>query len=146
MARENSFGLGFDNVRPDLAGAPWTDDPTAPGGRRLNARAFRIPGAGQGSLGRNALRGFGLVQLDMALERQWTLTEPAQLRFRLEAYNATNRASLADPVRYLSSALFGQSTSLAGLMLGAGRPNSGLSPAFQPGGPRSLQAGFSVRF
>jgi hypothetical protein len=147
MARENSFGLGFDNARPDLAGSPWIDDPTAPGGRRLNARAFRIPSAGQqGSLGRNALRGFGLVQLDMALERQWTLTERAQLRLRIEAYNATNRASFADPVRYVSSALFGQSTSPAGLMLGAGRPNSGLSPAFQPGGPRSLQAGFSVRF
>jgi hypothetical protein len=113
MARENSFGLGFDNVRPDLAGAPWIEDPNAPGGRRLNPRAFRTPERA-GEPRRNALRGFGLVQLDMALERQWALTERAQLRFRVEAYNATNRASFADPVRFLSNALFGESTAPRG--------------------------------
>jgi hypothetical protein len=146
VVRDNAFGLGFDNLRPDVAGSPWIADASAPAGRRLDPAAFRTPGSGQGSLGRNAVQGFGLAQLDLALERQWTLTERARLRFRMEAYNATNRASFADPSRYVSSALFGESTALAGLMLGAGRPNSGLSPAFQPGGPRTLQLGVSLRF
>jgi hypothetical protein len=145
-ARDNLFGLGFDNLRPDIAGSPWITDGGAPGGRRLNPAAFRLPASGQGSLGRNLLSGFGLAQLDLSLERRWSVTERTQLRLRLEAYNATNRATFADPVRHLSSPLFGESSALAGLMLGAGRPNSGLSPAFQPGGPRTLQAGVSLRF
>ena len=144
--RENYFGLGFDNLRPDLTGSPWQDDPGAPGGRSLDRSAFVTPTGRQGTLGRNALNGLGLAQLDLALEREWTLSERARLRFRTEVYNATNRTSFADPVQYLSNPLFGQSTSLAGLMLGAGRPNSGLTPAFQPGGPRSLQLGFTLRF
>ena len=146
VVRDNAFGLGFDNLRPDVVKNVWIADANAPGGRRLDPTAFRTPGTGQGSLGRNAIEGFGLAQLDLAIERQWTLTERARLRFRLEAYNATNRASFSDPARYLSNVLFGESTALAGLMLGAGRPNSGLSPAFQPGGPRTLQAGVTLRF
>jgi hypothetical protein len=147
VVRDNAFGLGFDNLRPDLIGSsPWVADASAPGGRRLDARSFQPRSSGQGSLGRNAIDGFGLAQLDLAVERQWAITERARLRFRMEAYNATNRASFADPSRYMSSAVFGESTALAGLMLGAGRPNSGLSPAFQPGGPRTLQLGVSLRF
>ncbi|HYP07080.1 MAG TPA: TonB-dependent receptor [Bryobacteraceae bacterium] len=146
VARDNAFGLGFDNLRPDVVKNPWIMDANAPGGRRLDPKAFRVPGSGQGSLGRNALQGLGLAQLDLAAERQWVLTERAQLRFRVEAYNATNRASFADPARHMSNPLFGESTALAGLMLGAGRPNSGLSPAFQPGGPRTLQIEVSLRF
>lgn len=144
---ENPFGYGFDNSRPNYrGGAVWLDDPTAPGGKRINPAAFTAPQSGQGNLGRNAIDGFGLAQIDFALERQWNLRERGQLGLRLEAYNATNSASFADPVRYLSSPLFGTSTSLSGLMMGAGRPNSGLSPAFQPGGPRSLQISLSLRF
>ena len=146
VVRDNAFGLGFDNLRPDIVGSVWIPDTTAPGGRRLNPNAFRTPAAGQGTLGRNAIEGLGLAQLDLAVERQWILTERARLQFRVEAYNATNQASFADPARHMSNALFGESTALAGLMLGAGRPNSGLSPAFQPGGPRTLQVGVTLRF
>lgn len=92
------------------------------------------------------MEGFGLAQLDMAIEREWPFEERGRLRLRMEAYNVTNQASFADPMRFLSSPLFGVSTSLSGLMMGAGRPNSGLSPAFQPGGPRSLQASITLRF
>ena len=62
--------------------------------------------------------------------------ELGRLGLRMEAYNADEPAELrGSRTRILSSPLFGTSTSLAGLMMGAGRPNSGLSPAFQPGGP-----------
>ena len=69
-----------------------------------------------------------------------------RLQFRAEAYNMSNSPSFADPVRVLASPLFGTSTSMMNLMLGAGRPNSGLSPAFQSGGSRVYQAGFTLRF
>jgi hypothetical protein len=144
----NFFGLAFDNSRPHLAdGQPvWIGDAAAPGGRRINPRAFLTPGAGaQGTLGRNALRGNGLAQLDLALQRRFLLPNESSVRLRIEAFNVTNTPTFADPVRYLNHPLFGQSTSLADLMLGAGSPLSGLTPAFQPAGARTLQlsVGFS---
>ncbi|MGH9630231.1 MAG: hypothetical protein ACRD7E_18095, partial [Bryobacteraceae bacterium] len=150
LTEENAFGLAFDNAsRPDvLPGAPlWIEDGAIPGGHRLNPDAFAAPPDGeQGNLGRNSIRGFGLTQIDLALQRRFTLPNDASLQIRLEAYNMTNRPNFADPARFLSSALFGQPLSLTNLMLGTGRPNSGLSPAFQPGGPRALQMGMRLTF
>lgn len=142
ISADNPFGLGFDNdVRPDLVpGVPiWI-------GRQLNPAAFSVPVGRQGSLGRNAITGFGLTQLDLAVQRDLVTSEQTRLQFRVEAYNVTNTPNYADPVRMLSSPLFGMSPSLANLMLGSGRPNSGLTPAFQSGGPRVFQAGFTLRF
>ena len=65
---------------------------------------------------------------------------------RLEAFNALNQANFADPVRYLSSPVFGQSTSMLNLMLGTGSPGSGLSPLLQNGGARSVQGTIRFRF
>jgi hypothetical protein len=87
-----------------------------------------------------------LVQGDFALQRQFSLSESSSLRLRLEAYNVTNTSNFGDPVRYLSNPLFGISPTLTSLMLGSGRPNSGLSPAFQSGGPRVLQLSVGFRF
>lgn len=148
ISSENAFGLGYDNsFRPDLVpGEPvWVADPSAPGGRVLNRRAFRATNA-QGNLGRNAIRGIGLFQTDISLQRSLALSERWRAEVRLEAYNILNRASFADPVRYLSSGLFGRSVSHADMMLGTGRAQSGLAPMFQPGGPRSLQLGVALRF
>lgn len=149
VARENPFGLGSDNARPDLVGGipVWIRDPSVPAGRRLNRDAFRIPAPGlQGSLGRNAVRGFGLAQIDASLERRFTIGEAAALGIRLEAYNVMNRPNFADPMRFLNNPLFGQSLSQANLMLGTGRAHSGLTPNFQSGGPRSLQLRIDVQF
>jgi len=68
------------------------------------------------------------------------------IQVRLEAFNALNQANFADPVKFLSSAVFGQSTSMLNLMLGTGSPGSGLSPILQTGGPRSLQGTVRFRF
>jgi hypothetical protein len=54
--------------------------------------------------------------------------------------------NFADPVRFLSSGLFGEPASLLNMMLGSGSPNSGLAPALQSGGPRTLQLGLRARF
>jgi hypothetical protein len=142
VTNEQPFGLGFDNdVRPDIVpGVPvWL-------GNRLNPAAFTRPAGRQGTLGRNAIRGNGLAQFDVALQREFVASESVRLQLRLEGYNLTNTVNLADPIRVLSSPLFGYSPSVASLMLGAGRPNSGLTPAFQSGGPRLFQAGVTVRF
>jgi hypothetical protein len=134
--------------RPDLvAGAPlYLADPRAPGGRRLNPAAFRTPSAGQGDLGRNALRGFGLSQLDLAVRRQLTLSERARLQLRAEVFNVFNHPNFGDPVADLTSRLFGLSTQTLARSLGTGGVNGGLSPLYQVGGPRSIQLAVRLNF
>jgi hypothetical protein len=147
---EQFTGIALENVfRPNLIeGQPvWISDSAAPGGRRLNPGAFdAIPAPAQGNLGRNAITGFGMSQLDLSIRREFLRSERRFLELRIEAYNALNHANFADPVRFLSSPLFGQSPSMLNLMLGTGSPGSGLAPIFQSGGPRSLQAGLRFHF
>jgi hypothetical protein len=150
MNAEQYTGISFENIfRPNLAfGQPvWVDDSSAPGGRHINAAAFRAaPGSAQGNLGRNALSGFGMSQFDLALRREFFLAEKRSLQLRIEAFNAFNHPNFADPIRFLASPLFGQSPSMLNLMLGTGSPGSGLAPLFQTGGPRSLQVSVRFRF
>ncbi len=145
-----SMGLSFANVfRPDLVPgqAVWLPEPSAPGGRRLNANAFRpTQDLVQGDLGRNTITGFGMYQIDLALRRDFKLANRGAFQFRVEAFNALNHPSFADPVRFLSSPLFGQSPSMLSTMLGTGSPGSGLTPIFQSGGARSVQVMLRFRF
>ena len=85
-----------------------------------------------------------MSQLDLSLHRQFKLRRAGAAEFRLDGFNVFNRANLSDPVRYLSSPLFGQPASMLNTMLGTGTPSSGLTPMFQSGGARSLQ--LSVRW
>jgi len=145
---ETALGLSFADIfRPNVvAGAPvWIADPQAPGGRRLNPAAFAAIG-GQGDLGRNAIAGFGMSQIDLAVRRTFRIGERCSAELRVEAFNALNQPAFADPVRFLVSPLFGRSPSMLNLMLGSGTPSSGLTPAFQTGGPRSLQLVLRLRF
>ncbi|HWS86106.1 MAG TPA: carboxypeptidase regulatory-like domain-containing protein [Pyrinomonadaceae bacterium] len=135
-------------LRPDLLeGVPvYLADPTAPGGRRLNPAAFRAVVGRQGSLGRNALRGFGLAQLDLAVRRQFAFGETARVQVRAEFFNVFNHPNFGDPVGDLSNRLFGQSVQTLARSLGTGGVNGGLSPLYQVGGPRSVQLALRFSF
>jgi hypothetical protein len=150
LTADQFMGVSFENVfRPDVViGQPlWIYDLSAPGGRRINPGAFMAaPGSTQGDLGRNALSGFGMSQLDLAVRREFALGEKRSLQFRLDAFNAWNHANFADPIRFLASPFFGQANSMLNLMLGTGSPGSGLAPLFQAGGARSLQVSVRLRF
>jgi hypothetical protein len=147
---EQALGQGFDNVgRPNqVTGVPvWIADPTVAGGRRLNPAAFSVPAAGTpGTLGRNAIGGNGLGQLDMSLRREFPLFRGVTADVGLNVFNVLNHPAFADPVPYLSSPWFGQSTSMQNLMLGSGTPNTGLPPLFQTGGSRSAEFSFRISF
>jgi hypothetical protein len=149
LSSEQYIGISLANAfRPNYLGGPvWVDDPAVGGGRRLNPAAFRPALDGvQGNLGRNAIAGFGMAQLDMAVRREFRLRRHTALQLRLEAFNLANHANFGDPVRFLNSPLFGRGTSMLNLMLGTGSPGSGVAPVFQNGGPRSLQAGVRLSF
>jgi Carboxypeptidase regulatory-like domain/TonB-dependent Receptor Plug Domain len=148
------FGVS-SALRPDLLlGVPlYLDDPLVGGGRRINRAAFVTPAAGrQGSLGRNALRGFPMWQMDLALRRQFNLSERVNLQFRAELFNIFNHPNFGDPgarstlTNALNSPLFGQSTLMLNRSLGTGGLQPGLNPLYQVGGPRSIQFALKLKF
>jgi len=145
--------------RPDLlSGVPfYLDDPNAPGGKRFNNTVdasrpgckgpFCIPPATrQGTLGRNALRGFPLYQTDLSLRRQFNLTERLNLLLRWDVFNLFNHPNFGDPNPTLTAATFGQSTTMFGTGLGSGGTSGGFSPLYQVGGSRSMQLSLKVQF
>ena len=143
------FGLGNYVLRPNLIpGAQvWIPDPSVAGGERLNPAAFIVPSNyGQGDLVRNAVRGFGFAQADLAVRKTFNVSERTSAQFRIEAFNALNHPNPGDPQANLSSAQFGQSQSMLNAGLGTGGPGNGLMPVFQIGGPRSLQMSLRLRF
>jgi len=118
-----------------------------PGGKAFNVAAFTAPPVGhQGDFGRNVLRGFGAAQADVALQRQFHLTEKLGLRFRSEFFNVFNHPSFGNPNNVLTSPLFGRSTQTLANSLGSGGPNGGLNPLYQIGGPRSIQLALKLQF
>jgi hypothetical protein len=126
-------------VRPNVVRGEslWLDEAGIPGGRRLNPAAFTLPtDYANGTLPRNALRGFELFQTDLAIRRRFPFRERARLDVFAQAFNVLNRANFVDPARegtaLLSSPLFGLSAPWNAPWLG---------PA-----PRSLQVGFRWEF
>ena len=132
-------------VRPDYNGQPvYITDPNAPGGRRLNANAFAPPdGFGQGSLGRNSIRGFGMSQIDLTLRRDIAPREGLRLQLRLEAYNVMNHANFANPLPNEGASLASSNFGVMSRML-----NSGLggTSVYSQGGPRTMQAVLRIEF
>jgi hypothetical protein len=143
------LGFGLFNFRPDrIEGVPlYQKDLSAPGGRIINRAAFVIPqNSRQGTLGRNALRGFPVSQINLALRRHLKLNEQFHLQLRAEFNNVFNHPNFGDPVGDLNSGFFGHSTSMLGRSLGSGGSNGGLSPLYQLGGPRSIQLALKMQF
>jgi hypothetical protein len=144
-------GFGLTNLRPDLvAGSPvYLADPNVAGGKKFNPAAFAIqqsyPGR-QGTLGRNALRGFPLAQLNLTARREFHIYEALKLQFRAEMFNVMNHPAFADPSGDLYSPEFGQSTQMLAASLGRGGANGGLNPLYQVGGARSIQLALRAVF
>ncbi|HNG32166.1 MAG TPA: carboxypeptidase regulatory-like domain-containing protein [Blastocatellia bacterium] len=91
---------GVTTDRAQLIGDPHIDNPTA--ARWFNTAAFVqnkvVTGvATDGNSPRNLLDGPGFRVVDLALSRDFNLTERFKLRFRAEATNAFNMVSLGQP-------------------------------------------------
>src|ERR1035441_6535299 len=98
------------------------------------------------SAGRNVPSGFGMEQVDFSLKKEFHFGEQRGIQLRLEAFNVLNQANFADPIKFMDSPLFGQSTSMLNTMLGTGSSGSGLAPVLQIGGPRSVQLSVRLHF
>jgi hypothetical protein len=71
--------------------------------------AFAVPATGRfGTCGTNSLRGPGLVNADLGLERKFKLSERARLSFRAEMFNLANTPHHSNPVGNVNSGTFMQ--------------------------------------
>jgi hypothetical protein len=167
------FGSGAA-IRPDLVeGQPLylygsqciaVLGPPCAGGKGFNPAAFAPPPLDplsgnplrQGDIGRNALRGFGAVQWDFAVHRDFALSDRMMVQFRGELFNVLNHPNFGPQVGDLQdpqalNPQFGQSQATLGQTLsGAGSAGNGgngsFNPLYQIGGPRSIQLALKFRF
>jgi hypothetical protein len=143
--REN-IGFGNFALRPDVVpGQPeYLYGSKYPGGKAFNPAAFIIDPNAQGDLGRNALRGFDLVETDLSARRAFQVSERFKLVFRADFFNLFNHPNFADPDSGIGDGTFGQSIQMANGVLG-GYGNS-LNSVFETGGPRTIQFSLKLQF
>ncbi len=168
----------ISQVRPDVvSGIPlYLSGSSYPGGKALNSIAGAVPSGcpdgsvsvgpfcpsptdekglplRQGSLGRNALRGFGATQWDFGIHRVFPLHESLALQVRAEIFNVLNHPNFGPPSSILTFTpvigfpQFGQTTNmLARSLSGDNLAGGGLDPRYQFGGPRSIQLALKLAF
>ena len=77
----------------------------------FNTACFALPASGTfGDSGRNLLTAPGLVTLDAAIARVFTVTERMHLQFRAEAFNAANHPNFQQPGATQNTSTFGKIT------------------------------------
>ena len=78
-------------------------------GTYFDTTAFaRVTEVRFGNVGRNSMRGPGVVNLDAGLFRTFNLTPQVQLQFRVEAFNVSNTPHFANPNGNANSSNFGR--------------------------------------
>jgi len=135
-----------------------------PGGKGLNPAAFATPPQPsssssplplrQGTLARDALRGFGSQELDATLRRDFPIHEQIHLEFRADVFNLLNHPNFGNPTNTTFSSSFPQGFGLSlttlNNFLGTGNATGGGAGGFNPlyslGGPRSIQLSLKLRF
>ena len=133
----------------------YLDDPSVPGGRRFNRAAFTSPpldASGnplrQGTLARNALRGFAMSQVDLAVRRDIPLGRAAECSAAGRSLQSlqSGRASGRRPTRSSAASSVRPRARSRRAYGGGGVAGGGLSPLYQVGGPRSVQLALRIQF
>jgi hypothetical protein len=139
----------------------WIADPTQPSGQALNPAAFVSPALGlSGDFPRNGLRSpYSLNQTDLALRRQFNLSERVKLDLRAEYFNVFNHPMFGSPGSQCNpDPLWGSPGGTARPTFGKvcpGRsttnvdgngPFSGQSALYAVGGPRAAQFTAKLHF
>ena len=103
--------LGENPIRANLTGQPIFPAGTHTSNEWFNPAAFAAPPAYQfGDVGRNTVEGPGMQITDLALSREFRLTEAAHLQFRTEFFNALNHTNYGTPNRFVNEPQFGTIT------------------------------------
>jgi len=106
--------LGENPIRANYTGQPVFDANSRTADRWFNTAAFSTPAAFTfGNVGRNTVYGPGRQTLDIALQREFAMTETVKLQIRAEAFNALNHTNLGTPNRFVNTPQFGTITEAA---------------------------------
>jgi hypothetical protein len=138
----------------------WIADPSQPSGKALNPDAFASPPLEQtGNFPRNGLRSpYSINQTDLALRRQFSLTERVKLDLRAEYFNVFNHPMFGSPGSQCNpNSLWGSPGGTAFSTFGKVCPGSttnidgtglfsGQSALYAVGGPRSAQFTAKLHF
>lgn len=101
---------GIGGQRPVVVGDPSLSNSTP--NLWFNPAAFAIPAKyTYGNGGRNILRADSLLELDLTIEKNFTITEKRRLEFRAEAFNLTNTPTFNTPGATIGSSSAGVVTS-----------------------------------
>jgi len=103
--------LGENPIRANYTGQPVFGPGTRTANSWFNTAAFATPAAFTfGDVGRNTLYGPGRRTLDLALQRDFAVSENIKLQLRAEAFNALNHTNLGTPNRFVNTPQFGAIT------------------------------------
>jgi hypothetical protein len=103
--------LGENPIRANYTGQPIFGPGTRTADAWFNPAAFAAPPAfAFGNVGRNSIYGPGMQTLDLALQREFSLTERVNFQFRGEFFNALNHTNLGTPNRFVNTPQFGTIT------------------------------------
>jgi hypothetical protein len=106
--------LGENPIRANYTGQPVFGAGTHTAASWFNTEAFATPAAFTfGNVGRNTIYGPGRQTLDLALQREFAVTENVKLQLRAEAFNALNHTNLGTPNRFVNTPQFGTITEAA---------------------------------
>ena len=106
--------LGENPIRANYTGEPVFGSGTHTAASWFNPAAFATPPAFTfGNVGRNSVYGPGRQTLDLALQREFSLTEKIKFQVRAEAFNALNHTNLGTPNRFVNTPQFGTITEAA---------------------------------
>jgi hypothetical protein len=103
--------LGENPIRANATGQPIFGSGTRTADRWFDTAAFAAPPAYTfGDVGRNSVYGPGMQTLDLAVVRDFNLTERTKFQFRSEFFNALNHTNLGTPDRFVNTPQFGTIT------------------------------------
>jgi hypothetical protein len=103
--------LGENPDRANYTGQPIYGPGTHTATQWFNRAAFATPPAFTfGDVGRNSVYGPGMQTLDLALARDFALSERMKFQFRGEFFNALNHTNLGTPDRFVNTPQFGTIT------------------------------------
>ena len=106
--------LGENPIRANYTGQPVFGAGTHTADSWFNPAAFSTPAAFTfGNVGRNTVYGPGMQTLDVALHREFAVTEKLHFQIRGELFNALNHTNLGTPNRFVNPPQFGTITEAA---------------------------------
>ena len=103
--------VGENPIRANLTGAKIFPAGTRNANTWFNPAAFAAPPAYTfGDVSRNSVYGPGMETMDLAVVRDFQVSEKTQFEWRSEFFNALNHTNLGTPNRFVNTSTFGSIT------------------------------------